>query len=508
MPSNLTGEKYYKDLKKLPTGETICNERFKIIITDWDTAAREQLNSGIAFRITEKGKTDVNLEPGLHSIHSPLYGTDWNYENAFEDRCSCLCGRYIGRRWMDKDFICPYCKQPVRFIDTNLLKTGWFILEKQGADEDSSEKFEIIIPAMYYKLAGFFGKQHLYQMLKYVPEEERSKYMDEKSSPFYGIGMIEFRDRFDEIVEFYYKRNHKIDGYEFIQIHRDLIFVHSIPCYNMALRKWMVRNGDIKYSKEDKIFQKLYSDHMLLNDNFEWRRRVDYRVGRRKDPTYLRKENILHRIQGYVNELWDMSFDTINKKEGVINNSILGGRLNYVARNVIVPDPTLRADEIGLGYVTFLELYKFELFAMVKKLYNISSTEAWNRINKASVVFSPEMYKLMVHFMNTNELYLSIDRNPSINYGSYFTCKVVEISKDPLDYCLALPTFVLTKANADFDGDITNIFCHKLGEIGKAYFKSNNPRSNMCISRNDGLYDTDSSLFKDGIVGLYAFNNI
>ena len=93
------------------------------------------------------------------------------------------------------------------------------------------------------------------------------------------------------------------------------------------LRKWMQRNGDVKYSDEDKIFMKLFSDHMLLNDNFEWQRRVDYRKNVKKDTAYLRKENILHRIQGYVNELWDLSFESIERKEGIINEQILGGRL-------------------------------------------------------------------------------------------------------------------------------------------------------------------------------------
>ena len=55
----------------------------------------------------------------------------------------------------------------------------------------------------------------------------------------------------------------------------------------MSLRKWMVRNGDIRYSDEDKIFQKLFSDHMLLNDDFEWKRRIDVRINKKKDTSYL-----------------------------------------------------------------------------------------------------------------------------------------------------------------------------------------------------------------------------
>ena len=94
-----------------------------------------------------------------------------------------------------------------------------------------------------------------------------------------------------------------------------------------------------------------------------------------------------------------------------------------------------------------------------------------------------------------------------INSGSYVTMRVAEISSDMGDYCMGIPPYVLPKSNADFDGDILNIFCHKIGKIAKEYYIQNNPRSNMCVSHNDGNYDTETSLFKDAIVGLYAFLN-
>ena len=402
-PSNMTGQPYYNTHKKTSDGATICNPRFRIIVSDWDSKCRDQITTGVGFRITEKGKTDIDLEPGLYSIHSPLYGTDWKDENAFEDRFSCRCGNLVGRRYMDSETVCPICNKGVRFIDTKLKTTGWFILDRNV----------IINPGMYKKLGWFFSNQHLYQMLKYVPEQERSKYMDSKSSPFYGIGMIEFYERFDEILNFYYARNKKHDGYCHFKMFRNEIFTHSIPCYNMALRKWMARNGDIKYSKEDKIFMKLYSDHMLLNDDFEWQRRVDYRKGVRKDTAYLRKENILHRIQGYANDLWDLSFESIERKEGIINEQILGGRLNFTARNVIVPAPHLRVDEISLGYTTFHEIYRLELVALIHELYGVDFPVAWNMWAAASAVYSDKMYQLMTYLMTHNNMYISIDRNPS-----------------------------------------------------------------------------------------------
>jgi len=247
---------------------------------------------------------------------------------------------------------------------------------------------------------------------------------------------------------------------------------------------------------------------MLLNDDFEWKRRIDVRVNKKKDTAYLRKESILFRIQQYVNQLWEMSFQTIKRKEGIINDQILGGRLNYTARNVIVPDPTLRADHISLGYTTFLELYKMELVAVIHDLFEKDYPYAWNMLNEASVVYSDKIYELMLHLMNHKPLYISIDRNPSINFGSYVTMQVAKISPDITDYCMGIPIYILNKANADFDGDIMNIFCHKIGKIGEEYYKNNNPRSNMFVSHNDGGYDIDPAPFKDAIAGLYAYANI
>ena len=103
--------------------------------------------------------------------------------------------------------------------------------------------------------------------------------------------------------------------------------------------------------------------------------------------------------------------------------------------------------------------------------------------------------------------YSLLSENLVINHGSYVTMKIAEISPDMTDYCMGIPPYVLPKSNADFDGDILNVFCHKIGKIAESYYIESNPRSNMCVSHNDGNYDVDTSLFKDAIVGLYAFAN-
>ena len=47
------------------------------------------------------------------------------------------------------------------------------------------------------------------------------------------------------------------------------------------------------------------------------------------------------------------------------------------------------------------------------ELYDVDYPTAWNMWYAASAVYSEKMYQLMMHLMTHNELYISIDRNPS-----------------------------------------------------------------------------------------------
>lgn len=486
------------DVRYLKTGEVVCNARFRIVTPNWDEIARLQIAEGTGFRITEIGKTDLDTSPGLYSIHSPLYGTDFQDEHAFADRWRCECGELQGMNYADGRTVCPKCGAKVEFRDIDLTVTGWIILDKDY----------IIQSSMYKKIASFIGPKVLEPILTYAdPLEKAASGID---TPFYGIGMIEFRERFPEIIEYFYKKNKKTDMYMFLKAMyaSGNIFMHSIPVYSSFLRQFIVKGDDIKYSKTDVLYRKIFSNASLLNDRFELSRRVEHRQRAKKDLAYLRREAILYRIQQDIDRLWELSFKTIDKKEGLIKDQLLGGRMNYTARNVIIPDSSLRCDEIGLGYITFLELYKPELIGLMKQVYNINYQKATHIWEDASMSFSKEVYELMQYMLTHRKCMVTIDRNPSINYGSMMAMKIKKVSPDYYDNCMGLPIGILPKPNADFDGDIMSIELHKLDEIAQDVYDKMNPRDHFQISRNDGLFDPDSCLFKDQIVGVYAFLNI
>ncbi|WP_216369601.1 hypothetical protein, partial [Brevibacillus sp. MCWH] len=113
------------------------------------------------------------------------------------------------------------------------------------------------------------------------------------------------------------------------------------------------------------------------------------------------------------------------------------------------------------------------------------------------------------YFVKKKKPRIIINRNPTINYGSLLLMKVVEVKKEYKDdYTMSLPIQILRVLNADFDGYVLNIISLKSKKFIKAFDKNFNPRKNMFISRNDGLFNDDFNLFKDQIIGLYEFNNI
>lgn len=394
-------ESQQNHVRKKP-GKMICNVRCRVLEEDWDTAARYRITMGKDFRITEKGKTDTNHNAGRYSIHSPLYGTDYNDDNAYEDRYSCTCGNLIGANF--EGVVCPQCKTAVEFIDIDMTITGWIILDRD----------KIIHPHLYKKIQAFIGpKRILENILTYKDESKR----DTASNKYDGIGMIEFRQRFSEIMDYYLKKNgrKKLDSYNYIMDRVSMVFASAIPVYSSHLRPFIIRYEEIRYTRDDELFRHIFSNSVLLNNGYELEYKIAKMAKRKdtKDVNYLRRENILHNIQKDLNDIWDLDFNNIKKKTGIIRNNVLGGRLNFTARNVIVPSKDLRPDEIEVGYTTFLELYKLEIVSLLIRTHNIPPSEAWRMWSNATVVFDQLIYNIMNYLVKKRNVIVEINRNPT-----------------------------------------------------------------------------------------------
>ena len=184
--------------------------------------------------------------------------------------------------------------------------------------------------------------------------------------------------------------------------------------------------------------------------------------------------------------------------------------MDFSARDVIVPNPKLRANEVILSYLAVLELYKLEIINLITKINGCTYHTALKYWFDAHLGFSPFVYEIMLHLMEKtkNGLCILANRNPTIDFGSFIFARIVGItdSYDNMTMNLSIP--VLGKLNADFDGDILNIYSLKTNDMKKKFSKYLDPTRSMFISRNDGFIDSQNFLKKDQLIGLHSFCTI
>ena len=211
----------------------------------------------------------------------------------------------------------------------------------------------------------------------------------------------------------------------------------------------------------------------------------------------------LLRIQTGCNEVFKYLLEKLKGKRGFLRGNILGMRVNFSARCVIVPQaPGKSIDEITIPYLTFLELYKFQLINIYRKLHSCSYEEATKNWHNALSTFDSVFYSAMEEMIKKAEgLPVLLNRNPTINFGSILLMRITDVKKDLNDYTLSLNNAVLPSLGADYDGDVLNIIS-LIDEDFDKIFEAFSPKK-MVISRD--LVEMNSNFLpnKDYILGLH-----
>lgn len=386
----------------------------RIVARNWDEDCRADLMSGMGFEITEpaiKGTTKL-----YNGIQSERFCTDFDSEEGFSERYRCDKGCTHGKVF--EGSICPICGGKVKFRDIDLRITGWMIIRD----------YTVIHPLFYHKLASIIGNKVFQSIIKYDKRVSKNGELEQRentTSPFYGIGITEFRERFDEILEYYVnKKKGKEEEVAEILANRDKIFPHAIPVYTAVLRPMSFRGESLFYCTIDKLYNKIYSSVFLLNnvDAFEKRRKKWSKEKRER----MDQGSMLSDIQDTLMELWDNIFDEIDSKYGHIQSEILGGMLNWSSRDVIIPNPLLKSDEVILNYMAVLELFKFEIIAYLCEMNDISPNEALEQWSKARIKYSSKIYEIMNYMIKSHTRYIIINRNPTKLWS--FTQRCVSIT--------------------------------------------------------------------------------
>ena len=274
----------------------------------------------------------------------------------------------------------------------------------------NNPEFKIIQPMMYKKLEAFFPKGVLAAITEFKLEMGLDGYYakpvedEDVKNPYNGIGMVEFNKRFDEIMDFYLnKRKGKILLYEHIMANRDRIFTSCVPVYSAVLRDVFFINEEYSYGSIDRQYNALYGNITKLNAE---KTIENYNIAK------INKN--LFKAQTNLNNAWKLIFTSINDRDGLIRRNILGGRMNFSSRCVIIPDASLRSYQIRIPYVCFVEMWKPEIINTLVKLDGIRYDTAVARWFDGYREFDPKIYSIIKYIMkHTKEgCKCMLNRNP------------------------------------------------------------------------------------------------
>ena len=375
-----------------------------------DLECWHDIATGNGIRLNSVESFDKKNQKIYRGLQSEFFGTDFSSDWAFKERYSCKCGKYLAKAYAG--MVCDLCGTKVEYHDIDLKRTGWVILDK----------FEVLSPIYSAKLTEALGKAEGESVLRMIlnrqyHEEGTVEYSEKellniKKHPFSQKGMMWLRENIMEVLDFYEKRKPgKQKLFQELKNEQAMMWTHSIPIYSSLLRT------ELPGEKGSKNFK------LKINTHFKSIIRLTNAINDidPEEMDYITLNSIdiyLAAIQKEIDQVFDTTFRDLTDKTGVITSKVLGGRYNFSSRNIIVPDSgTLRSDEVIIGYIPFLELFRYELQNEYRKLHGCTPAQANTAWKKATNHFDPKFYAIIEHMVTDPEykkhLGIVINRNPS-----------------------------------------------------------------------------------------------
>jgi DNA-directed RNA polymerase beta' subunit len=317
---------------------------------DLDKEREQDVLSGIGF-IESAPKGIVKDIKDPNGIFSPKYGQSLSDVNPFIDRYRCECGALRSR--IHHGIVCKYCGTPVRYVDDDFGCFGWLVLNN----------YYIIHPNLYKSIEFLIGRQILINIIcieelmdedGHPNKKTKKKEKGKEDQPFYGIGMQEFKERFDEILEYYYikslNKTNKKEYYDDIMANKKLVFCQSIPVFTTHLRPYDAsEKKNFRFEGTNGLYNMMSRLVATINND-------TLKIFRKKKE----KNQLLYDLQMKFNDLYDEIDNILSGKKGNIR-LLSGGRYNFSSRNVIVQNPNLRIDQITLPYKCLVEFLQQQI---------------------------------------------------------------------------------------------------------------------------------------------------
>ncbi|MGX7576411.1 DNA-directed RNA polymerase subunit beta' [Candidatus Vidania fulgoroideorum] len=295
---------------------------------------------------------------------------------------------------------------------------------------------------MFNKISGMCtvksGCEAIKILLERIDYEKEFISLKKELPSFYKKGMKRKIERF-KLIKNFLKKNIRMEDY----------LISILPVLPCGLRP-IVKVND-KFISSD--INELYS--LVLNRNERLRK-----VKRIEAPEFvLKTEKKL--LQESVDCLFENGkketfykrntktplksiSDNLKGKRGIFRNNLLGKRVDYSARSVIVVEPNIKLDYCGIPIEIAVELFRpFIYRELLKRYYCNNVIQAKENVDK----FNKYTLKCLKKIIKNK--YIILNRAPTLHRLSVQSFKIILVK----DRAIHIHPLVCTSFNADFDGD-------------------------------------------------------
>jgi len=247
--------------------------------------------------------------------------------------------------------------------------------------------------------------------------------------------------------------------------------------------------------RNNQVIDKINRYYVQILTKKEAMRNTSFSISKDKRIFYT----YFKQIQKDVNELYEHIIEKLSKKEGLIRGNILGKRIDFSGRAVIIPDPTLSLDECCLPYVMILELFKLKISKILIELGKFKLlNDAVDFIDNCIDFKIPSLYRIAEEAIE-NEFCL-LNRQPSLHRLSMIGFKI----KMSMDNVIKIHPLVCSGFNADFDGDQMAVYIPVSDEAKEEVKKKFLSTKNLSNPANESLTTVPS---QDIVLGIYALTS-
>jgi len=327
-----------------------------------------------------------------------------------QEEYSCSCGHLNTK--FNEGKTCPKCGTEVAFRGMTIDKNGWIDLSLSKYDEngivvEEGNGFHVIEYVAYSQLEKVIGRESLRNIIHTkntitITGELDTTEIDEirnenEKQKYWFIGLEEFYKKYDEVLNYYYElsgsKNKRL--YDFLKS-RDEVFTDKIPVISIILRPAMRTADGLKLDPINIMYQNILKNIKVLKDI---------------NTIEIIRNATIEIIQAEYFQLSEEIMENVKSKFGIIRNQICGTRVNFSARNIISPAKAgIKIDEMVLPYLTFLELYRFEIINILKTTEGITLKAAEREWYNATLGMDEKVYKIMKKMVKDNEIGVLLNR--------------------------------------------------------------------------------------------------